>query len=80
MKMRLTRIVYDHVEDGVRTSNIYEPTSDTDEDAELIVEGDAKHAKRIVHYSNEEWADVLYWIRGQGLNIDIVKAIDEVIS
>ena len=78
MKMRLTRIVYDYTDDGVRASNVYEPCHDTDENAELIVEGDATHAKRVVNYTNAEWRDALYWIRKQGLAVDIVKAIDEV--
>ena len=29
-------------------------------------------------YTPDEWNDVLYWIRSNGLAIDVVKAIDEV--
>ena len=78
MKMKLTKIVYDHTDEGVKVVNHYTPCADDDPRVELVVEGDATKAKRTQTYTPAEWEDALYWIRSNRLAIDVVKAIDEV--
>ena len=61
MKMKLTKIVYDHTDEGIRTVEYH---------------SDGTVASFL--YTPAEWNDILYWIRSNGLAIDVVKAIDEV--
>ena len=67
MKMKLTKIVYDHTDEGIKAVNHY--VSDDDKQEPSLA---------ITMYTPDEWNDVLYWIRSNGLPIDVVKAIDEV--
>ena len=62
MKMKLTKIVYDYTDEGVKVVN----------HCQGEVEGVT------VIYTPLERNDLLYWIRSNGLAIDVVKAIDEV--
>ena len=81
MKMKLTKIVYDYgiKDDLVRVVNHYEPCEDDDPNGQLVVDGKPlDDMKSTSAYTSHEWNDILYWIRSNGLAIDVVKAIDEV--
>ena len=76
MKMKLTKIVYDHTDEGVKVVNHYEPCDDDDAWAGVVVSGDKTRLEFL--YTRQEWEDALYWILGNNLPIQVVKAIDEV--
>ena len=67
MKMKLTKIVYDHTDEGIKAVEHFV----TDDDRR-------KPSQMFVMYTPTEWQDLLYHIRSNGLAIDVVKAIDEV--
>ena len=77
MKMKLTKIVYDHTDEGIKAVNHYTPCADDDPDGCFLAMG-MKRRQFSFTYRPGEWADILYWIRSNGLAIDVVKAIDEV--
>ena len=77
MKMKLTKIVYDHTDEGIKAVNHYSPCADDDQGA-FTAKGFSKLTKLVFTYTPDEWNDILYWIRSNGLAIDVVKAIDEV--
>ena len=79
MKMKLTKIVYDHTDEGIKAVNHYTQCADDDMSAVPIIFNEHANAATFVQtYTPEEWNDILYWIRSNGLAIDVVKAIDEV--
>ena len=81
MKMKLTKIVYDHTDEGIKAVNYYSPCADDDPEHAFILDGDISdtvNARLEFMYTPSEWEDALYWIRSNGLAIDVVKAIDEV--
>ena len=78
MKMKLTKIVYDHTDDGVKVVNHYTPCADDYFQMGMAIDGYSTDARFAKIYTPDEWNDVLYWIRNNRLAIDVVKAIDEV--
>ena len=78
MKMKLTKIVYDHTDEGIKAVTYHVPCDDDDPLGVLVVDEYSSRPRLDVLYTPREWENVLYWIRSNRLAIDVVKAIDEV--